>query len=77
MAAEPLAIFDPRRNVQTQGFAGRAATTTLHDATATGVSISGIFQAADDFAVPGFYNARTITSNTCARSTCRGRTSPA
>jgi hypothetical protein len=57
MAAEPLAIFDPRRNVQTQGFAGRAATTTLHDATATGVSISGIFQAAEDFAVLNLYNA--------------------
>ncbi len=40
-----------------QGFAGRAATTTLHDATATGVAISGIFQAAEDFAVLGFHNA--------------------
>src|ERR1017187_443093 len=57
MATESLRIFDPRRNVQTQGFAGRAATTTLHDATATGVSISGIFQAAEDFAVLGLYNA--------------------
>ena len=44
MATEPLSIFDPRRNFQLQGFTGRAATTTLHDATATGVSISGIFQ---------------------------------
>ena len=57
MATEALAIFDPRRNFQTQGFAGRAATTTLHDASATGVSISGIFQAAEDFAVLGLYNA--------------------
>src|ERR1017187_8192129 len=57
MATESLRIFDPRRNVQTQGFAGRAATTTLHDATAAGVSISGIFQAAEDFAVLGLYNA--------------------
>ena len=57
MSAEPLRIFDPRRNLQLQGFAGRGATTTLHDATATGVSISGIFQAAEDFAVLGFYNA--------------------
>jgi len=40
-----------------QGFFGRAATTTLHDATATGISISGIFQAAEDFAVLGFWNA--------------------
>ncbi|MDP3001000.1 MAG: hypothetical protein Q8N47_26195 [Bryobacterales bacterium] len=34
-----------------------AATITLHDATATGVSIPGIFQAAEDFAVLGFWNA--------------------
>ena len=40
-----------------QGFAGRTATTTIHDATETGVSISGIFQAAEDFAVLGWWNA--------------------
>src|SRR5512138_748198 len=57
MAAEAISIFDPRRNFQLQGFTGRAATTTLHDASATGVSISGIFQAAEDFAVLGLYNA--------------------
>lgn len=57
MAAEPLRIFDPRRNFQLQGFTGRGATTTIHDASATGVSISGIFQAAEDFAVLGLYNA--------------------
>ena len=57
MATEPLRIFDPRRNFQTQGFTGRGATTTIHDASATGVSVSGIFQAAEDFAVLGFYNA--------------------
>ena len=57
MAAEAIHIFDPRRNVQLQGFTGRGATTTLHDASATGVSISGIFQAAEDFAVLGLYNA--------------------
>jgi hypothetical protein len=54
---KPLHIFDPRRNLQLQGFAGRAATTTIHDATETGVSISGIFQAAEDFAVLGWWNA--------------------
>ncbi len=54
---EPLTIFDPRRNFQLQGFTGRGATTTIHDASATGVSVSGIFQAAEDFAVVGFYNA--------------------
>ena len=43
--------------LQLQGFAGRAATTTIHDATETGVSISGIFQAAEDFAVLGWWNA--------------------
>ncbi len=57
MPEEPLHIFDPRRNFQLQGFAGRAATTTLHDATETGISISGIFQAAEDFAVLGWWNA--------------------
>jgi hypothetical protein len=57
MASEPLHTFDPRRNFQLQGFTGRGATTTLHDASATGVSISGIFQAAEDFAVLGLYNA--------------------
>lgn len=57
MATEPLRIFDPRRNMHVQGFSGRAATTTLHDASGTGVSISGIFQAAEDFAVLCFYNA--------------------
>jgi hypothetical protein len=57
MSREPLRIFDPRRNFQLQGFTGRGATTTIHDASATGVSISGIFQAAEDFAVLGFYNA--------------------
>lgn len=57
MPSESIHIFDPRLNFQLQGFSGRAATTTLHDASATGVSISGIFQAAEDFAVLGFYNA--------------------
>ncbi|MCL4851667.1 MAG: hypothetical protein KJZ78_09830 [Bryobacteraceae bacterium] len=57
MAAEAIHIFDPRRNFQTQGFTGKAATTSIHDATETGVSISGIFQAAEDFAVLGFWNA--------------------
>lgn len=32
MLSEPLPIFDPRRNFLLQGFAGRAATTTIHDA---------------------------------------------
>ena len=41
MPAELLQIFDPRRNLQLQGFTGRAATTTIHDATETGVSIAG------------------------------------
>ncbi len=54
---EPLHIFDPRWNFQTQGFTGRGATTTMHDATEAGVSISGIFQAAEDFAVLGWWNA--------------------
>jgi hypothetical protein len=57
MFSEPLHIFDPRRNFQTQGFTGRGATTTMYDATETGVSISGIFQAPDDFAVLGWWNA--------------------
>ena len=57
MSSESLCIFDPRRNMHVQGFSGRAATTTIHDANVTGVSISGIFQAAEDFAVLGFWNA--------------------
>ena len=57
MLSEALQMFDPRRNFQTQDFTGRGATTTLHDATATGVSISGIFQSAEDFAVLGLYDA--------------------
>ena len=57
MASEALHIFDPRRNFHVQGFTGRAATTPIHDATETGISISGIFQAAEDFAVLCLYNA--------------------
>jgi hypothetical protein len=57
MSSEPLHIFDPRRNFQTQGFTGKGATTTMYDATETRVSISGIFQAPDDFAVLGWWNA--------------------
>jgi hypothetical protein len=51
VSTEPLQIFDPHRNFQLQGFTSRGATSTRHDATATGVSISGIIQAAEDFAV--------------------------
>ena len=50
MPSDALLIFDPSRTVQLQGFSGRAATTTLHDATETGFQISGIFQEAEDFA---------------------------
>ncbi|MCS6910480.1 MAG: hypothetical protein NZM11_07920 [Anaerolineales bacterium] len=49
MPANLLLPSDPRRTIQPQGFSGRAATTTLHDATETGFQISGIFQAAEDF----------------------------
>ena len=57
-------------------FTGRAATATLHDASATGVFISGIFQAAEDFAVLGQYNAYGY-SNRFRLNTWRGRISPA
>ncbi len=57
LSSEPLHIFDPRHHLQLQGLAGRAATTTLHDATESGVSISGILQSAEDFAVLGWWNA--------------------
>jgi hypothetical protein len=53
----PLLLFDPRRTIQLQGFSGRAATTTLHDATETGFQISGIFQAAEDFANVQLFSA--------------------
>jgi hypothetical protein len=57
MPVEPLLLFDPRRTIQLQGFSGRAATTTLHDATETGFQISGIFQAAEDFANVQLFSA--------------------
>lgn len=40
-----------------QGFSCRAGATTIRDATETGLSISGIFQAAEDFAILYLYNA--------------------
>jgi hypothetical protein len=40
-----------------QGFSGRAATTTIHDSTETGFHISGIFQAAEDFANVQLFSA--------------------
>jgi hypothetical protein len=39
MSVESLLIFEPRRTMHVQGFSGRAATTTLDDASETGVSI--------------------------------------
>jgi hypothetical protein len=36
MPQHQLEIFDPRRTIQLQGFSGRAAATTIHDATETG-----------------------------------------
>jgi hypothetical protein len=57
MSVEFLRVFDPRRNMHVQGFSGRAATTTMHDASESGLSLSGIFQAAEDFAVLCLYNA--------------------
>jgi hypothetical protein len=57
MPSDPLLLFDPRRTIQLQGFSGRAATTTLHDATENGFQISGIFQAAEDFANVQLFSA--------------------
>ncbi|HLG99262.1 MAG TPA: hypothetical protein VKX49_23325 [Bryobacteraceae bacterium] len=57
MPSAPLLLFDPRRTIQLQGFSGHAATTTLHDATETGFQISGIFQAAEDFANVQLFSA--------------------
>jgi hypothetical protein len=57
MSSAPLHICDPRRTVQLQGFSGRAATTTIHDTTETGFQISGIFQAAEDFANVQLFSA--------------------
>lgn len=48
MSSTLLQLFDPRRNFHLQAFTGRGA---------TGISITGIFQAPDDFAVLGFRNA--------------------
>jgi hypothetical protein len=55
--ADQLLLFDPRRTIQLQGFSGRAAITTLHDATEAGFHISGIFQAAEDFANVQLFSA--------------------
>jgi hypothetical protein len=52
-----LRVFDPRHTIQLQGFSGRAATTTIHDATEAGCQISGIFQAAEDFANVQLFSA--------------------
>jgi len=57
MPSAPLFFFDPRRTIQLQGFSGRAATTTLHDATESCFQISGIFQAAEDFANVQLFSA--------------------
>ena len=46
-------IIDPRPNLQLPSFAGCGATSTLHHATETGVSISSIFQPAEDLGVLG------------------------
>jgi len=56
MAAEAIHIFDPRRNFQLQGFTGRGATTRSTTRPRLCVHLR-IFQAAEDFAVLGFYNA--------------------
>ena len=47
----------------TQGFTARAATATIHDATKTGVSVSRIFQAAEEFA---FWAGGTATTTLSA-----------
>ena len=57
MPSDPRLLIDPRRTIQLQGFSGRAATPTLHDATETGFQISGIFQAAEDFANVQLFSA--------------------
>ncbi|MEB2363549.1 MAG: hypothetical protein HUU41_04150 [Bryobacteraceae bacterium] len=44
MPSDPLLLFDPRRTIQLQGFSGRAATTTIHDATETSFQISGPYR---------------------------------
>jgi len=57
MPSGPLLLFGPRRAIQLQGFPGRAATTTLHDATETGFQIPGLFQVAEDFANVQLFSA--------------------
>jgi len=67
MPVEPLLLFDPRRAIQLQGFSGRAATTTLHDATETGFQIFGIFQAAEDFANVQLFSAYDYFNHLCLK----------
>ena len=62
--SDPLLLFDPRRTIQLQGFSGRAATTTLHDGSETGLRISGIFQADEDFGNVRLF--RPVTTSTAS-----------
>ena len=58
MATEALCIFDPRRNIQLQGFTGRVPRRPRSTMRPRRVCPSpAIFQAAEDFAVLGLYNA--------------------
>jgi hypothetical protein len=60
-------IFDRRRKLPLQGFTGRGATTTICDAIETSVSISSVFQAAEDLWCWAS-GTPTTTSTTCAEA---------
>lgn len=54
---EQLTKFEPHRNVHLRGFSGFGACASIHDATATGFTVSGVFRQPDDFAVVTLYDA--------------------
>jgi hypothetical protein len=65
MPSGRLLPFEPRHRIRPQGFCGRAATTSLHDGGETGLRISGIFEAAEDFGNVRLFRPMT-TSTTSA-----------
>lgn len=62
MPSDPFLLFAPRRTIQLQGFSGRAAATMIHDGSETGLRISGIFKAAEDFGNVRLF--RPVTAST-------------
>lgn len=54
--AQPIVKFQPDRCVSLRGFSGFGAAAAITKASATGFTVSGVFRAADDFAVVVIYD---------------------